>query len=156
MIKLIPFCYLFLLINCTNEIKKTESVQLQLAKTLKQAVMNYNFDLKENDAPHLSGFEYYKFINRQAIKNSFSLTDSIKVENFWLLFYKFSINGHDYFQADWYINIKGAYFYAGLYISEYNVEELFDKEDIDLAKALIKKADTWENKSEKRWWKFID
>jgi len=118
--------------------------------------MNYAFYFKESEVPLLTGFSYYKYINLPGIKKSFIMTDSIRVEKFWLVLYKYSINGHDYHSADWLINIKGNYFYAGVYISNYNVEENFEKENIDLAKALINKAEAWENKSEKRWWKYID
>lgn len=154
--KLIPIFVLFLLMGCVNETKKTEVLQPVLAKSLKQAVMNNFFNFKESEVPLLNGFAYYKYINLQNIISSFSITDSIKVENLWLIFYKYSINGHDYNDTQWFINIKGYYFYAGLYISNYNVEEYFDKENIDLVKALITKANAWEDKSEKRWWKYIN
>ncbi|MFZ4400929.1 MAG: hypothetical protein ACOYO1_12910 [Bacteroidales bacterium] len=154
--KLIPIFLLIVLLGCVKEVKKAENTKPLLAKTLNQAVLNYYFNFKEEDAPKYYGFLYYKYINQQSIKNSLTLTDSIKVENLWLVFFKYSINGHDYNQADWFINIKGDYINSGLYISKYNVEENFDKENIDLVKALIDKAEAWEGKSEKRWWKYIN
>ena len=145
------------LVACDNtKIAKTESKKPELATSLKQAVLNRYFTFNEDDIAKLSGFDYYKYINLQNVIGSLSLTDSIKIENLWLIMFKYSINGHDYNQAEWFITIKGNYFYAGVWVSKYNVEEIFDRENIDLVKALIDKADAWEAKSEKRWWKYVD
>jgi hypothetical protein len=154
--KKILWLFCVVLVGCTAMKKEEETAKIEFAKSLKQAVENYAFGFRDSEVQYYSGFTYYKYINRVAAKSSLILSDSIKVENLWLVFYKFSINGHDYHQSDWYINIKGNYCNAGIYIGTYNVEECFDRENVDLVKALIEKADLWEKKSEKRWWKFVD
>lgn len=154
--KLFPFILLLLLSSCANEKRQEKVIQSQFAKSLKQAAMNYTVSFNESDLTYLSGRTYYEYLNLQSIRDSFTVTDSIKVENFWLLFFKYSINGHDYYNTDWFINIKGNYFISGEYISKYNVEDVFEKENFDLVNALVKKAETWESKSEKHWWKYIE
>lgn len=154
--KLFPSLLLLLLLGCGNEKKQDEPILPELATSLKQAAMNITLRDKISNLPYLSGRTYYEYLNYQSMKESFTVTDSIKVENFWLLFYKYSINGHNYNSTNWFINIKGYYFISGEYISSYNADEFFDKENIDLVKALVNKANSWEAKSEKRWWKYIE
>jgi hypothetical protein len=145
-----------LITGCTKENSPDTRDEQALPSSLSEAVVSLRFGYRESDLSRMGAFAYYTYIHKREAIKSLQLVDSIRVEGLWLLFYKYSINGRDYQHADWFLNIKGKYFYAGVYISEYNTSELFEAENVELVKALLKKANTWEDRSEKRWWKYIE
>ena len=147
----------FILFSCNNLGNKNDLQAPPVANSLKQAVMNIQlFRLNQTPTTFFSAKDYYFYLNRESIKSSFMVTDSIKVDNFWLVFYKYTIDGHENFDTDWYMNIKGNYFYSGVYISSYSVDEYFDNTNVSIVKALIEKSDAWKKKSESRWWKYVN
>lgn len=147
---------LAILVGCDKGPDVKPAVRFTFPSSITEAIVSLRFDYKESDLPHMAALAYYTYTHKDEAIKSLQVVDSMRVENLWLVFYKYSINGRDYQHADWFLNIKGKYFYAGLYISEYNASDNFESENVDVVKALVKKADAWEAKSEKRWWKYLD
>lgn len=95
---------------------------------------------------------YYYYKNRNEIKSTLTLSDSMRIENLSVVFYTFKIKEKEFFNTQWFLNVDGHYLPKGIYISQYSDNDNFSYENQDLVKAIGKKIEVWENKSTKKWW----
>ncbi len=157
----ITYNFLFVIflffIGCSNQEEPSKQNQnIKLNKTLKEAALAdviYNeevFKIFNN----ISAESYFYYKNRDEIKNTLIITDSIRIEKYSAATYKFQISGMEFFKSNWYIQIDDGYFPT--YVSEYNADEKFNSENVELAKAMIKKCSEWDKKNdESKWWKLL-
>jgi|SRR5690606_5181902 len=151
------FAIFLFLIGCSNQEEPSKKSQtIQLNKTLKDAALAdiiYNEEVfKVFNNIGAEAYFYYK--NRDEIKNTLVITDSIRIEKYSATTYKFQISGMEFYKSNWYIQIDEGYF--PIYVSEYSAEEKFNTENVELAKAMIKKCSDWEKKNdESKWWKLL-
>lgn len=155
--KILPLIILIIIICCSSKEESTkQTTTVKFYKTLKEVALA---DVILNDelikvANSISAEPYFFYKNRDAIKNSLVISDSIRIENYLALLYKFQISGMEFYKSNWYMKIDDGYF--SVYISEYNAEEKFNSDNVELAKAAAKKCSEWDKKSESsKWWKLL-
>lgn len=143
------------LYGCAKE-SENKSQDLRFNKTLKEAVLSdliYNDDLFRI-IKNVSAESYFYYKNRNEIKSSLIINDSVKIEKFIAVLYKFQISGTEIFKSNWYMQIDGYYFPS--YVSSYSTEDYFDSDNVALAKAMIDKCSNWVKKNnDTKWWKIL-
>ncbi|TAL60233.1 MAG: hypothetical protein EPN88_16230 [Bacteroidetes bacterium] len=155
--KIFSLIILIILIGCSSkEEAPKQSTTVKFYKTLKEVALA---DVILNDelirvANSINAESYFFYKNRDTIKKTLAITDSISIENYLALLYKFQISGMEFYKSNWYMKIDDGYF--SVYISEYNAEEKFNSDNVELAKAVAKKCSEWDKKSESsKWWKLL-
>ncbi len=155
--KFLSLIILIIFIGCSSkEESPKQSTTVKFYKTLKEVALA---DIILNDelikvANSINAESYFFYKNRDAIKNSLVISDSIRIENYLALLYKFQISGMEFYKSNWYMKIDDGYF--PVHISEYNAEEKFNSDNVELAKAAVKKCYEWDKKSESsKWWKLL-
>lgn len=136
--------------DSTNKIGK-----IILPKTLKEAVIytvvpteaGYN---RYSGVPNAEYYYYYK--NKDEIKRTITIADSIRIEKLTAVFYTFKIKDKEFYKTDWFLNIDGYFLPIFIYITQYDDNEEFSSENQELVKAIEKKIEAWRNKSIKKWW----
>jgi hypothetical protein len=143
-------------IGCLKQ-EESSKQNIKLNKTLKEAALADVIVYNEETFKILNNFNaelYFYYKNRDEIKNTLMITDSIRIEKFTAITYKFQISGMEFFKSSWYVQIDEGYF--PIYISEFNVDEKFSSENVELAKAMLKKCSEWEKKNDgSKWWKLL-
>lgn len=141
--------------NNSNNGSVNKTGKIILPKTLKDAVL-YTVVPRESVYREIDGVPnadyYYYYKNRDEIKQTLSISDSMRIEKLSVVFYTFKINGQEFYNTSWFLNIDGYYLPKGMYISQYGDNEEFSNDNQELAKAIGKKIDAWEKKTTKKWW----
>jgi hypothetical protein len=143
-------------IGCLKQ-EESSKQNIKLNKTLKEAALADVIVYNEETFKIFNKFNselYFYYKNRDEIKNTLIITDSIRIEKFTAITYKFQISGMEFFNSSWYVQIDEGYF--PIYISEFNADKIFSSENVELAKAMLKKCSEWEKKNDgSKWWKLL-
>jgi len=141
--------------NSTQNESKNKTGNIILPKTLKEAVI-YTVVPRESVYNEIDGVPnadyYYYYKNRDEIKRTITLSDSMRIENLSVVFYSFKIKDKEFYNANWFLNVDGYFLRKGIYISQYDDNEEFSFENQELVKAIGKKIEAWEKKSTEKWW----